>query len=249
MQITDESSSNTFNKIIELFFEKEKVGINFPLNDIILTDNIFQKVKELQPTLFTEEHFNKNQLLECTGYTLLFKNNTATVLIKNDDFTKNFLWIETLVHELTHVKDFNDYLPIIKENNFYEMLHNIPFWYWTEFHARYKGYVYMLEFAQRLPEPYFQQYINDSMKRIEDFNTLFNGHEDYHLKIYYTMHLMGEILAYEYKGINIDDKSIAKENNWFDKMKEFLRKHTENVSISDMLLLSMNANKIFCKNG
>ena len=42
MQITDEGSSNIFNKIIELFFEKEKVEITFPLNDIILTDNIFQ---------------------------------------------------------------------------------------------------------------------------------------------------------------------------------------------------------------
>lgn len=230
------------------YLDNENIGISLPINDIIFTDNVAERVLELQPELANHEGFNKNELSNCCGYTCLFADNTATIIISRDGIEKNVLWIGTLIHEVTHIRDYRDYLHIINAENFQGMLKNEPFWYWTEFHAKFKGCTYMLEFAKKFPHQYFQPYIDALEKRIHEFPSVINKREAPHFKVYETMHLMGEMLAFENQSVvlsqNICDE-IYETYDWFADMKDFLSKHIDKITNEEMCLLSFNARRIF----
>ena len=160
----------------------------------------------------------------------------------------NFLWMGTLVHELTHIKDYSEYKEMLNGKNFKELLKNISFWYWTEFHARYKGFLYVFKFAKNLPQDLYQKYIEDTKQRIIDFPKTINKEISYQIKAYYTMHIIGEILACEASSIHtlkteIDNLCLL--FDWFNDMKTFLSKHIESITVDKMFLLSRNIRLIF----
>lgn len=232
----------------KMYLLEENISTPLPLNNIYFVEDMIQAVSKLQPQLLEQAGFDKEQLYNCGGHTLLFPDNTATILIKKDSKMNNFLWIGTLVHELTHVKDYFDYLKTLNENNFQSMLKNIPFWYWTEFHARYKGFLYVFKLAKNLPQDLYKKYIDDTKQRIIDFPKTIKREIPYQLKAYYTMHIIGEILACEKLSIPTlqdDIDKLFELFDWFGGMKEFLSKHTESITIEEMHLLSMNASRIF----
>lgn len=238
--------SDEYKKIIAAivndFIQKENSGKSLPINDIIFTSDLMNDI------LRKDIDFDKNCNLTFSGYTILCSDNTITILIDSNGLTKNFFWIETLVHELTHAKDYCDYMQILQYENIKAMKNHRPLYFWTEFHAEYKGFDYMLPYVLKLPKEYIRQYIEDTEKRIEDFVNIKEKQYSCDEKIYYTMHLIGEILAYENLSINLDEtlqRAITKKFDWFSEAKEFLKNHKESITISEMLLLSMNMQKIF----
>ena len=98
----------------------------------------------------------KNYLvLEIDGYLLFLDDETAVILINEaflfDSIRKNFCWVEVLIHEITHYRDYKNNLGIFGHNTYDSMLSCCSFWYWTEFHARYKGTCQMLNYVNRMP--------------------------------------------------------------------------------------------------
>lgn len=234
-------------QICQDFFEQELIE-DFPINDILFREDMVKAVSELQPNLLTQAGFNKEMLYSCGGHTLLFPDNTATILIKIDGEMNDFWWMGTLVHELTHVKDYSDYFNVLKVSTFWEMLSDIPFWLWTEFHARYKGILYVFKLAKNLPQNLYEMYIDNTRQRIIDFPETIKREMPYQLKAYYTMHIIGEILACEKLSVNelkSDIDNLVATFDWFGGMKDFLSKHTENITREQMFLISMNARRIF----
>lgn len=230
------------NTIINNYIQKENQGNILPLKNIIFTSEILKEIENL------DADFNKNSNMDFSGYTVLHPDNTATIIIEDVDMMKNLLWVETLVHELTHVKDYNDYLHILNYENMQEMRKSRPFYYWTEFHARYTGYVYLLSYVIKFPEKYKQQYIYDTEKRLYEFTSIKNSQCSVDDKIYYTMHLIGEILAYEKLSIYFDKElylNVIKKFDWFEETKSFLESRIMSITKSEMLLLSMNMNRVF----
>ena len=231
------------DKIYASYCIEEKIVGSLPINDIYFVQNIYDEVKKLQPEVLLEKGFNVGQLVNSSGYTTLFNNNTATILIQKTDSMNNFCWMGTLVHELTHVKDYYDYISVLDYDNFVEMMKDFPFYCWTEFHAKYKGIVYMLKCARHLPQTEFRQYVRCD----EDYIIRYINDIDFR-NSYNTMHLIGLILAYEHSGISLSKTTcdnLFSNFNWLKGMKQFLEKHTELISRQEMLMLSSNLRKIF----
>lgn len=236
------------SSLYELYLDNENVVSPLPINSVIFTDDVAKKVLELQPELACHEGFNKNELSNCCGYTCLFADNTATIIISREDIKKNVLWIGTLIHEITHVKDYKEYLHVVGAESFQDMLKIARFWYWTEFHAKYKGCTYMLAYAKKLPPQYFQQYIDEMEKRIREFPSIINKRDNPHFKVYDTMHLMGQMLAFENQSIVLSRdvcNEIYEMYDWFVDTKNFLSKHIDKITNEEMCLLSFNARQIF----
>ena len=232
----------------KMYLEDENITTQLPLNNIFFVEDMIQAVSKLQPQLLERVGFDKEQLYNCGGHTLLFPDNTATILIKIDGEMNDFWWMGTLVHELTHVKDYSDYFNVLKVSTFWEMLSDIPFWLWTEFHARYKGILYVFKLAKNLPQNLYEMYIDNTRQRIIDFPDIIKKDIPYQKKGYLTMHIIGEILACEKLSVNelkSDIDNLVATFDWFGGMKDFLSKHTENITREQMLLISMNARRIF----
>lgn len=237
------------NAFYNLYLNKENIKNPLPINNIRFVEDLPSEVLKAQPELKTKNGLNENALQNYSGYTLLYPNNTAEILIDiNCAMQNNFFWCGTLIHEVTHVKDYADYISILNYDRFDEMLDCLHFWYWTEFHAKYKGCKYMLNFASKLPDEYKNQYREDIMQSISSFSLKINKKTDFRYKIYDTVHMIGEILAFEQSSIamlNGFSDCLNEKYDWFEDAKYFLSKHTEKITVDEMLLLSFKLTTIF----
>lgn len=220
---------------------------SLPLRRIVLSESLIEDIKKLQPELLAHPAINIEQIKSCSGYTLLYPDNTATVLILKEGSMENTMWIETLTHELTHVKDYADFFPLMNCCNYYDMLNHIPFWYWTEFHAKYKGFQYMLSYAQKLPKQYLQRYF-DSLS-VTEIVAQIESDIDYRNKAYYIMHFIGELLAYE--KYDLVGESLRKKYDvvflrfpWLYEVKKTLSNYTESITIDEMLFLESQITRV-----
>ena len=225
------------------YLNNEKIKELLPIRRFRFVEDLSGEVLKAQPELKTKSGIDEEQLKNYSGYTVLFADNTAEILIEKNGSMDNFFWCGTLIHEITHVRDFADYINILHYNSFDEMLKCSYFWYWTEFHAKYKGYIYMLNFVDKLSDKYKNPYVEDTLQRIYNFNNTVQQQINCYQKIYITVHMIGEILAYEQSSIVMPDnfyKCIIEEFEWFEGVKDFLEKHTETITIEEMLILSRN---------
>lgn len=239
---------NQFLKeITDYYIKVENNGIPLPVDEIVFVHDMLSEILKREPYLSSQPSFDKSKYESCGGYTVLLPNNAATILIKKEGSMNNFYWMATLVHELTHVKDYLDYLSILNMKTLVEMKNHLPFWLWTEFHAKYKGYMFLLMMIKKCPEQ-MQQYIQDTLERVYSFEKTLDMQTDFAQKGYYTMHLIGELLAYEHSSIKLDDnlyKNLTEKFNWFEEMKNFLNNHIEKITITETLTISMNIRRIF----
>ena len=247
--MNEESIYDMANAFYNLYLNKENINNPLPIKNIRFVDDLPSEVLKVHPELKKANGIDKKALQNCSGYTLLYPDNTAEILIDlGYAMQNNFLWCGTLVHEVTHVKDYADYISILNCGKFNEMLHCLHFWYWTEFHAKYKGCEYMLYFTGKLPDEYKNQYKEDIMQSINSFPMIINRKTDYRYKIYDTVHMIGEILAFEQSSIAMPNKfydCLIEKFDWFEDAKDFLSKHTENITVDEMLLLSFKLTTIF----
>ena len=73
------------------------------------------------------------------------KDRSHNILISKNVLNETFQFISTIIHELTHIHDFVDFVSEFCDGN-YESIgeHDLfgMFYYWTEFNARRNGYLY-----------------------------------------------------------------------------------------------------------
>ena len=100
------------NGDVSSYFSKEGIlnDDSFSKITVNLTGNIFETAKSIRPDWIGTNKLNKEEIVKCSGYTLFCDDDSPIVLLDerffNDSFSKNFIWIEVLIHEITHVCDF-----------------------------------------------------------------------------------------------------------------------------------------------
>lgn len=239
IETMNEIAFNLYNS----YLYNEKIKKPLPIRQFRFVEDLPKEILKLQPELKTKYGIDEEQLKIYSGYTVLFSDNTAEILIERNDSMNNFFWVGTFIHEITHIRDYVDYINMLHYNRLDEMLKCPYFWYWTEFHAKYKGCIYMLNYVNKLPEKYKNPYVEDTLQRIYNFSNTVQQQIDCYHRIYITVHMIGEILAYEKSSIVMPKnfyKCIIEEFKWFEETKYFLEKHTESITIEEMLSLSNN---------
>lgn len=99
------------NGVVSSYFSKEGIpdDDSFSKITVNLTGNIFETVKSIRPDWIGTNKLNKEEIDKCSGYTLFCEDDSPIVLLDKrffkDSVSKDFTWIEVLIHEITHVCD------------------------------------------------------------------------------------------------------------------------------------------------
>lgn len=212
---------------------------------IRIVESIWSEIESLRPDI--ANNLERDEIEKCAGYTLFLDDETAVILIDKAFFfnstKKNFLWIEVLIHEITHCRDFISNLGIFGNRTFDSMLECAPFWYWTEFHARYKGTLHMLNYVNRLPNDERKKYETDMMERLDSELVFITSDADKMMRCYHFMHLLGDIAAYNDKGFTIQSEAIEKIFSDYLDYIDFLKSKDQIVDINFLILLQYNLEK------
>ena len=247
-QSKEDKIYNWINLILSQYLENEGISGDEFISKIRieLVDSIFGAIERLRPDMAEKYRQQKEEIEKCSGYTLPIKNETMAVLIDKaffDDSTqKNFMWVEVLLHEITHAADFMNNKGIMGHNTFDSMLCCVPFWWWTEFHAKYKGTLYMLDYAMKLPEEYKKQYENIIFDTVDNIEGIMASNTVGEIKKYNLMHLFGEIAAYRERDLLIPSKKVNCLFPDFINFIEFLKSKDRIVDSEFLLTL-----KKFCR--
>jgi len=247
-QLTDYLSM--INVVLNSYLSKESIpnDSSFPEIAVNLTENIFVTIKSIRPDWIGTNKLNKEEIDKCNGYTLFTDDGSPIVLIDEsffkDSVTKNFNWIEVLIHEITHVCDFIRNRGIMGHNSFDDMLQCLPFWYWTEFHARYKGTLLMLDYVNKLPEEHRRPYEENLFSIADSTASLIQSNTVAEMKRYNLMHLLAEIAAYQEKGFSIPSEKAEQVFPNFEDAIEFLKSKDNVVDFNFLTILKLNLEKI-----
>lgn len=122
-----------------------------------IVDDIASAYLELKPNMGGNPDANIEKLSAYNGFTVppnkvggtfivLINKNILLENMKNN----NFSWIGTIAHETTHVQDFVQYVQMVGDEDYEEIVqysqHGI-FNIWTEIHARSKGYYFTRKYT------------------------------------------------------------------------------------------------------
>lgn len=208
-----------------------------PIENVIFTDNIADEIKRINPKIVNEHGFDESRYHGLTGNVQCFEDNTAIILFDKlyfeENYAKNYLFIETLYHEITHVADYYSNIGIMGTGNMYELMRCRPFWYWSEFHAKYKGTVYMLKCVSKLPDKYQKEYPRDVSSKIKDFEVQIIKAGSERINIYSLLHIMGESIAYKQSGFEI----TSFESRDLIEFENYLTNLTARIDIAELLNL------------
>lgn len=215
------------------------------LPEIRIVESIWSEIENLRPDM--AEKLNKNEIDKCSGYTLPLDNETVLVLIDktflSNSTQKNFCWVEVLIHEITHYRDLKNNLGIFGHKTYDSMLICCPFWYWIEFHARYKGTLYMLDFVNGLPDENRIAYEADMMKTLDTELVYITSDATIEMRRYRFMHLLGDIAAYNEKGFTFQSAEIEKIFPDYLGYIDFLKSKDQSVDIDFLTMLRYHLEK------
>lgn len=212
---------------------------------IRIVESIWSEIKSLRPDI--ANNLEKDEIEKCAGHTLFLDDETAVILIEKafffDSTKKNFFWIEVLIHEITHYRDYKSNLGIFGHNTYDSMLSCCPFWYWTEFHARYKGTLHMLNYVNRMPDGERRKYEIDMMEILDSELVFITSDADKTMRCYHFMHLLGDIAAYNEKGFTIQSEAIEKIFPDYIDYIDFLKSKDQTVDVNYLVILQYNLEK------
>lgn len=238
------------NGVVSSYFSKEGIpdDDSFSKITVNLTGNIFETVKSIRPDWIGTNKLNKEEIDKCSGYTLFCEDDSPIVLLDKrffkDSVSKDFTWIEVLIHEITHVCDFIRNKGIMGHDSFDSMLQCLPFWYWTEFHAKYKGTLFMLDYVNELPEEDKRAYEEDLRSTADSTVSFIQSNAVAEMKRYKLMHLLAEIAAYQEKGFSIPSEEIKQVFPDFEDAIKFLKSKDTVVDSHFLTILKFNFEKI-----
>lgn len=215
---------------------------------IRIVGNIFNEIRSLRPDLEEKNKQNKEEIEKCCGYTLPIGDDSLTLLLNEtlfaDSGQRNLIWIEVLCHETTHAFDLINNKGIMGHDSFDSMLCCAPFWYWTEFHARYKGTLHMLSYVKNLPEEFKTQYENEIFNTTDNVADILVSNSTAEIKRYKLMHLLGDIAAYSDAGFSIPSEKV---NGIFPDFKgfiEFLKSKDRTVDPDFLTIVNLHLKRV-----
>lgn len=123
--------------------------------EIEFVDDIFTRKLELAVSedMRTSVLENKNFNSGLNG-TLIMPNSLqepVVILICNKVIDENGTFLGSIIHELTHVHDFFNFVSYNNCSGYYD-INNSTFSLWSEFHARKMGYSYLRRFSVMLQQ-------------------------------------------------------------------------------------------------
>lgn len=236
--------SDMFNGVLAKYCADENYAIEeFP--EIKFVESIWEEFKTLRPDL--AKMYNKEDIEKSSGYTLFLDGGAGVVLIDKTFFlessNKNFFWVETMIHEITHYRDYKSNLGIFGHNTYDSMLNCYSFWCWTEFHARYKGMLQMLGWVNWLPDTERKNYETDMIQRLDSELVFITSDAIKEMRCYRFMHLLGDIAAYNENGYKIPSEAIEKIFPDHLGYIEFLKSQDQTVDADFLTILQCNLEK------
>lgn len=84
----------------------------------------------------------KDELETFSGLCYITKENEMELLVVKD---RGVTTIGTVFHEKIHGLDYYMFSDYTGNSNLRELQENVPFHYWTEFHAEYQTYMYLIK--------------------------------------------------------------------------------------------------------
>lgn len=196
--------------IMNLFYIETNLK---PINvSIEFVDDLYQRRLELATSKedFKNVIHSKSIISEFNGTMVLpyKKSEIPYILIAKNAVSDDFAFTGTLIHELTHIHDYYDF---VEENSIdlYEDVekHNLfsSFYQWSEYHAKRNGYNYYRKFCYSFlysePEikeqityirdtecPFQLNYFIESLRKNENNSTLF---------LYSIMQFLGRFSVWE----------------------------------------------------
>ena len=225
------------------YFQIEPIDI-----EIIPAEKISDIYMQKRPDLITEENvidFEKVDFYKGLIIPPKEIDGKFTVIIRKKYFmesskARDWQWVGTFTHEMTHVCDFINYARINNLNNYdivqREFVHR-PFVLWTEFHAKAIGYLFIRKFAygdkyndmsDRGQTDYILQtelpyHINCFLQRYQ------SAHGNVAIQLYETMQFMGRYSVWEKLFPNVFNKRVRQQvfgkKPRMDKIYEFLVTH------------------------
>lgn len=236
--------------VLSQYLETENIPSDSYISQIKvkIVGNLFDEIRCLRPDLGERYGQIKEEIEKCSGYTLPIEGDSLAILLDETFFAnsaqKNLMWIEVLLHEITHAFDFINNKGIMGHNSFDSMLYCLPFWYWTEFHARYKGTFYMLNYVKNLPEEYKRPYEDEVFNTADDIANLLVSNSVAETKRYKLMHLFGDIAAYSDAGFSIPSEKV---NGIFPDFKgfiEFLKSRDKTVDPDFLTIVNFHLKRV-----
>lgn len=137
---------NELLKLIETYFYSEHKYEPLEFELVVTPDPYGKRLELAMDEKDRAEVIKSRSFIETLNGTVALPQRLETppTIILNEDAIKSDLaYIETIVHEMTHLFDYRDLANYIGATT-YDELRNYPyqgaFYYWTEFHARRYGY-------------------------------------------------------------------------------------------------------------
>lgn len=242
-----ELSEDYFCRVLEKYCadencDKEELS---GISGIRIVESIWSEIENLRPDI--ANNLGRDEIEKCAGYTLFLDNEVAVILVDEafffDSTRKNFCWVEVLIHEITHFRDYKSNLGIFGHNTYESMLSCCSFWYWTEFHARYKGTLHMLDYVNRLPDEERRKYETDMMERLDSELVFIKSDRDKKKRCYRFMHLLADIAAYNEKGFKIQSDALEKIFSDYLGYIEFLNSKKQIVDTNFLIILQYHLEK------
>lgn len=221
---------------------------NMPKLSLLISDNIEESYFKLRP-----EHKNTaNQKSTKSNGTLVppaSYDGTFTILI-NKEYMLNDInngqrsWIGTIIHELTHARDYLEYANIKGIKDYDEILNierHFLFQIWTEFNARRYGYLYVRKYSfENIRDIKQLQFINQEEIPYQ-INYMFDkvsNEKDMFGQIYPVVHFLGRLSVLKELFPDYFKKDIIiklfKRCDWIYELFEFLDTHQDlNYAVSD----------------
>lgn len=226
-------------KVLGKYCRDEKISNIEEIPEIKIVENMYKEIKEVRPDM--AKKLDKDEIKKCSGYTLFLNNSTEIILVNksflNSSIIKNYIWVEVLIHELTHVQDYKSNQGIYGHDSYDSMMKCLPFWYWTEFHACYKGTFYMLDYVNRLPDNYKKDYEKELLFTLKNTIAIIDSKYNCEMKRYHFMHLLGEMAAYKEQGFSVSCEKVGKFFPDYSGFIEFLRTKDQIVDTDYLTIL------------
>lgn len=113
----------------------------FPNVNVMLVDSISEFVIEDDSNYYSER---KDSIDKAYGLFYTQTDGSNIILLKNTDSVN---LISTLIHEYVHFVDFTNLSAKRQNYNYRELENDYLFLFWTEYHATYLSYKYLIDLA------------------------------------------------------------------------------------------------------
>lgn len=230
---------NKFNELVkEIVTDYFNVCNCEPINlSIVFSDNIWEKYWSIRPD--HQSNSSRQQSSNGTVVPPLNLDGTFTVIVNNQYFmteikNRNLSWIGTIIHEITHAKDYKEYAQIVSATSYDEILtaEHRMFHLWTEFNAKRYGYYFLRKYyfdnmTDLAQIPYI---VNTELpEQVLFMSNQYNSTTDVWHQIYTVSQFLGHLAVWEdlfptYFSANFIVDLLA-QNPWMIDLYEYLNTH------------------------